>query len=197
MRYNQDMALADTPFKHILAALFAAVWFSIPLGAQEGAPEGRLARLYSELATALDADSADRIADQITAEWSKSGSPAIDLLLRRGEEALESGEFVVAANHFTAAIDHDPTFAEAWHSRAAAYYQAGLIGPALDDLRETLVLNPHHFAAMNGVGVILEELGQTEEALAAYRQVQAIHPQEPDVTGAIERLETALQGVTL
>lgn len=191
------MAGTQFPIKHILAALAGAVWLCLPVAAQETASGDRLAELYARLATAADPATADRIEADIRTEWSKSGSPAIDLLLRRGEDALEAGEFVAAAEHFTAAIDHDPAFAEAFYGRASAYYQAGLIGPALDDLRETLVLNPHHFGAMAGIAIILEELGRPEEALAAYRQVQAIHPQNADVAEAVARLETLLQGVTL
>jgi Tfp pilus assembly protein PilF len=195
------MARHETPFKHILAAFVAVIWFSMPVGAQNGPPDGtqggRLADLYARLTAAPDPVTADQIEAEIVTEWSKSGSPAIDLLLRRGEDALEEGEFIVAAEHFTAAIDHDPGFAEAYHSRAAAYYRAGLVGAALDDLGRALVLDPQHFAAMNGIAVILEELDRPEQALAAYRQVQAIHPQDADVAGAIVRLETALNGVTL
>ncbi len=220
MRYIPDMTSERMTFKPIVAAVLLVVGFSLPLGAQEsadpvtpdpvtpdlvtpGADEAaavaptRLDRLHEQLLEAADAFEADRIADQIITEWSKSGSPAMDLLLRRGEEALELGDFVLAAEHFTAAIDHDPDFAEAWHGRAAAYYSSGLIGPALDDLREVLVLNPRHFDAMRGFGVILEELGQLEEARAAYLRAQAIHPRNPELARSLERLDIALEGMAI
>ena len=39
--------------------------------------------------------------------------------------------------------------------RAAAYYLTARAGPALDDLRQALVLNPHHWEAMQGFAVML------------------------------------------
>jgi Tfp pilus assembly protein PilF len=179
--------------KRIVTALAATWWISLPAVAQSE----RLADLFDQLAKAENADAGARIEAAIVTEWSKSGSPAIDLLLQRGQEALEAGEPVIAAEHFTAAIDHDPAFAEAWHGRAAAYYQSGLVGPALADLRQALILNPQHFDAMQGFAVILEEMERPEEALEVWRQVAAIHPTNVVATDAIARLELALGGRTL
>lgn len=191
------MTVQRPGFKPILAGLLITVGFSLPLGAEEAAPLSRLDRLHAELAESEDPTEARRIVQQIATEWSRSGSPAIDLLLQRGEEALELGDFVTASEHFTAAIDHDPDFAEAWHGRAAAYYHLDLVGPALDDLREVLVLNPRHFHALRGFAVILEELGLAEEARAAYQRVQDLHPLDPDVDRALQRLEAELDGTAL
>lgn len=153
--------------------------------------------LFAQLRNAENPNAGARVADAIIAEWSKSGSPAIDLLLQRGEDAMEAGDPVLAAGHFTAAIDHAPDFAEAWHGRAAAYYSAGQVGPALDDLRQVLVLNPLHFDAMAGFAIILEELERPEQALEVWRRVAEIHPTDDGAAGAIARLELALGGRTL
>ncbi len=78
--------------------------------------------------------------------------------------------------------------------RATAYYQAGLVGPALADIARTLTLEPRHFGALSGLGLILEETGQTEAAIRAYEAALAIHPNRPDLREAVERLEEDLQG---
>lgn len=156
-----------------------------------------MADLFGQLAEAETEDAGQRIEQVIIAEWSKSGSAAIDLLLQRGQEALNEGDAVTAAEHFTAAIDHDPAFAEAWHGRATAYYLSGQIGPALDDLRQTLILNPQHFGAMEGFAIMLEEMERPEQALEVWRQVHEIHPTQVDANAAIDRLELALGGRTL
>lgn len=156
-----------------------------------------MADLFTQLAEAETEDAGHRIEQVIITEWSKSGSAAIDLLLSRGQEALNAGEAVLAAEHFTAAIDHDPTFAEAWHGRATAYYLSGQIGPALDDLRQTLILNPQHFGAMEGFAIMLEEMERPEDALDVWRQIHAIHPTHAGANEAIARLELALGGRTL
>ena len=184
-----------TSFKYTVAAFVLAVGFSSPLAAQD-APPSREEQLFAELQEA-DPSQVARLEEEIRLIWSRSGSPAMDLLLRRGEDALDEGEFDVAVEHLTALIDHAPDFAEAYHARATAYYQQGEIGPALDDLRQTLVLNPRHFGAMFGFGAILQELGRPEDALEVFRQVEQISPNSPDLQLVIDALETQLEGRAL
>ncbi len=136
-----------------------------------------------------------RLERELLEHWSKSGSAAMDLLLRRGRDALEAGEFAKAIDHLTAAIDHDPEFAEAWHARASAYFRAGAYGPAMADLAMALALNPAHFGALSGLGAILEDTGRLEQALAAYRAAHAIHPRQPDIRRALERVELMAGGL--
>jgi tetratricopeptide (TPR) repeat protein len=180
-------------FKCIVAASVVTWGFSLPAVADAAKMED----LFRQLATAENADAGQRVEQAIIAEWSKSGSAAIDLLLDRGQEALNAGDAVLAAEHFTAAIDHDPAFAEGWHGRATAYYLTGQIGPALDDLRQVLVLNPMHFGAMEGFAIMLEEMERPEQALEVWRQLHEIHPTDAAAGEAIARLELALGGRTL
>jgi tetratricopeptide (TPR) repeat protein len=121
----------------------------------------------------------------------------MDLLLQRGRDAMEAGDLTAAIEHLTALTDHAPDFAEGFNTRATAYFQQGLYGPSLKDIARTLALNPRHFGALMGLGTIFEEMGQPQRALEAYRAAHAIHPNEPDLIGAIERLERDLSGITL
>ena len=52
-----------------------------------------------------------------------------------------------ATSVFSDAIVLDPTLAEAWHQRAIARFKAGDAVGAVQDLHETLRLEPRHFAA--------------------------------------------------
>lgn len=134
---------------------------------------------------------------QLLEEWSKSGSAALDLLLKRGRDALRGGENDIAIGHLTALTDHAPEFAEGYNSRASAWFRAGRYGPAVADLQRALELNPQHFGALAGIGAILEETGQKPAALRAYRAALAIHPRQDDVKKAAERLESQLSGEKL
>ncbi|MEO1308135.1 MAG: tetratricopeptide repeat protein [Pseudomonadota bacterium] len=138
-----------------------------------------------------------QIEQTIWIEWSKSGSPSADLLLRRGRDAMEEDEIAVAIEHLTALTDHAPDFPEGWNARATAYFRAGLYGPSLEDIHRAISLNPRHFGALSGLAIILEELRYETEALEAYRAVQAIHPHRPNIKDAIERLEKKLEGRAL
>lgn len=135
-----------------------------------------------------------RVERQIIAAWSKSGSPAMDLLLQRGRDALGAGETEAAIEHLTALTDHAPDFAEGWNARATAYFRAGRYGPAMADIAQALALNPLHFGALSGLGTILEETGRHPQALEVYRAARAIHPHQPVLVRAVERLERRVAG---
>lgn len=131
---------------------------------------------------------------EIVREWSRSGSASMDLLLQRGREALRAGDHRAAIDHLTALTDHAPDFAEGWNARAIAYFNAGLYGPALDDIGRTLTLNPNHFGALAGLGMILRELDDKARALAAFRAALAIHPHQERIKEAVSRLEAETGG---
>jgi Tfp pilus assembly protein PilF len=174
------------------SALIAATFLAGAAAAQET----DLDPLFEALKEA-DPSGAQEIENRIWQEWSRSGSAAMDLLLERGREALQAGELDVAVEHFSALVDHAPDFAEGYNSRATAYFQEGEYGLALEDIRQTLARNPRHFGAMSGLAMILEEIGEEEGALEAWRAVEALNPARQGVREAIERLERRVEGVTL
>ncbi|WP_246525427.1 tetratricopeptide repeat protein [Thalassovita aquimarina] len=169
--------------------------FSLPLAAQEPVTDG-IGELLNQLEQADPAE-AKRIDRQIKMEWSKSGSAAMDLLLKRGREAMERGDLELAAGHLTALIDHAPDFAEGWHQRASVWFQQGRYGLALSDLEHVLTLNPNHYEALFGLAVMLETLDQPELAYRAYTLVQQMHPHYEEAAEALKRLETRVQGQSL
>jgi tetratricopeptide (TPR) repeat protein len=156
----------------------------------------KLDGLFDRLKTAGEGE-AGRIETEIWIEWSKSGSPALDLLLQRGRDALDLGDYAAAIEHFTAIIDQDPDFAEAWNARATAYYMAGEFGPSVADIGHVLTLNPRHFGALSGLALILEETDKPDRALEVYRAAMAIHPHMEGAAEAIERLEKQAEGQEL
>jgi len=160
------------------------------------AQESALDPLFDDLLTADDTNH-DAIATEILRELERSGSAAMDLLYRRGADALEAADFGEAAEHFTALVDHAPDFAEGYHGRANAYFRLGYVGPALDDLATTLRLEPRHFQALFGLGNIMETLERPEDAMEVYQAVLAIYPLEPMTLEAIERVEFLLRGQSL
>lgn len=178
--------------KCAVTAFLASLLISAPLRADDA----ELEALFEGLKTA-DSMAALQIENRIQEIWSQSGSPSMDLLLDRGREALTEGDTILAIRHFTALIDHAPEFAEGYNGRATAYFQAGRFGLSLEDIRQTLKLNPRHFGAMSGLALILEELGHPDEALSAWREVEKINPNREGLGDAITRLERKVEGETL
>ncbi len=145
----------------------------------------RLATLTAE----EEAVEARRLAAEIQERWTHSGSATIDLLLRRGRDAITEGEYTRAIAHLTALTDHAPQFAEGWNQRATAFFLSDRYGEALSDIEQVLILEPRHFGALSGLAVILEQLERPEAALRAFEAAQEIYPADENIQGAIDRLE--------
>ncbi len=179
-----------------LKRIVTAILLIVPLSVLAGPPDPALAALYAELADPENEGWARAEADVLRV-WSQSGSAAMDLLLQRGEAALDAGDAPSAIGHLTALTDHAPDFAAGWAMRAAAFYLAGQPGPAIEDIRRTLVIEPNHFAALTLLGTILDEMGQTPRALSAYEASLAIHPHQQEAIDAVARLRQARDGIAL
>jgi tetratricopeptide (TPR) repeat protein len=177
-------------FKQTFTALsltVAIAFVSLPVMAQPVDLSADLDLLLEELANP-ETQNWQQVERQIRNEWSKSGSTAMDLLLQRGEKALEAKEYDKAIEHLTALTDHAPDFAEGWNARATAYFHKKLYGPAMDDIGHALALNPRHFGALTGLAVILQDVGMTAEAQKAWQMVRALHPHREEIDQALEAL---------
>ncbi|WP_420566940.1 tetratricopeptide repeat protein [Thalassovita sp.] len=186
------MSVKKHNLKRIVAATLLTVTFSLPSQVQaESVPD-----MLSQLKTADEVE-AKRLAKEIALRWGHSGSPAMDLLLKRGTEAAMRGDFEEAIGHLTALTDHAPEFAEGWHQRASTFYRMDRYGPAMHDLERALHLNPNNFQAMFGLGAILEQVGKPKLALEAYSLALTVHPHYEEAKEAIARLGSTVAGPKL
>lgn len=191
-----DMSAHLQNLKAILAAIMAIVMYSIPLSAQDAGtaqPPRDLSALYAELGRA-DENSYLQLEREIALEWRRSGSVTVDLLLRRGTDALERGDYPAAIDHFTALTDHAPDFASGWYGRARAFFLSEQWGVAISDLEHALAIDPNHFEALYALAAILEQTDHPRKALKAYQLALAIHPHYEDAKEGIARLKPKLGG---
>ncbi len=156
------------------------------LAAQSSEDEA-LDRLFAELKTADEA-AARQIEHRIQIIWSESGSEAMNLLLARGRQAISDGRYRDAIGHFSALVEQSPQFAEGWNGRATAYFLAGHHDLSLRDIGRTLQLNPRHFGAISGLGMIMEARGEVVAALKAHRMVEELYPNRTGLDAVISRL---------
>jgi len=193
------MSFEHPHLKRIVAEITVIFGFCLmiclPVAAQEADLQDETALL--EALGQADPATALRLDRQLQALWGKSGSASMDLLLKRGRDALEVDDSRAAIEHLTALTDHAPDFAEGWHSRAKAFFEAGLYGPALADLERTLRLNPNNYNAILGLGAILETFEDPKRAYQAYLRAQAIHPHHEELGKALERLKPQVEGKAL
>ncbi|MEJ6394113.1 tetratricopeptide repeat protein [Gymnodinialimonas sp. 2305UL16-5] len=177
----------------IINALVAAVLCGIPVVASA---QSTVDDLLDRLANP-DLRNWSVVEEEVRQRWSISGSATADYLLRRGQEALEVEDYDAAYDHLTALVDHAPEFAEGWNARATMFFMQQMYGPAIADLQRVLALEPRHFEALTGLGIMLEDMGDQDRALQAYEAAHAIHPQQPDILRLVEDLRVQLEGEAL
>lgn len=156
--------------------------------------EERVERLYAELAATEDPKEGERIASQIQAEWAKSGSDSMDLLLDRARDAMTKENFLAARVHLAALTRLAPDFAEAWNASATLRYLQNDYARAAAEIERALALNPRHFSALTGLALIFQQTGQEESAMKVWREVERLYPSFERAKEAIERLAPEVDG---
>ncbi|MBL8907263.1 MAG: tetratricopeptide repeat protein [Rhizobiales bacterium] len=120
--------------------------------------------------------------------WMKSDSPTAELLLTQAVKALGAGEEQASLAILDRLVEIHPDFAEAWNKRATVYFMLGRYGDSLADIKHVLDLEPRHFGALSGLGMIKQQQGDNNAALAAFRDALAVNPQLQGAKQAVEEL---------
>ena len=107
---------------------------------------------------------------------------------------MEDKDYPEALDILDQVIVLKPDFAEGWNKRATVHYLADDYASSVADIRQTLALQPRHFGALSGLGMILQETGQKEQAIVVLRKALAINPQLDKIKEAVERLEKETAG---
>ena len=144
-------------------------------------------RLSPEAGTAIE--------QKIWSLWSASDSPTAEVLLRQGQRAVNDGAPAEALSILNRLVGAYPEFAEAWNKRATLYFLMKRDDAALEDIARVLDLEPRHFGALAGKGMILERQRKFTEARAAYEEALAINPALEQVKAALKELDRLEQGI--
>lgn len=179
---------------------------SLPAAAAEGspppaetettieAPESRLDKLFAELKRERSERAAERIAGRIWAEWFKSGSATIDLMMQWSQTAADKKDFDVALDFLDQVVTLSPDFAEGWNRRATVHFLMNNFAKSMADIDRTLQLEPRHFGALSGMAQILKSSGSKALALDAYLRVLDIYPMNRGAQTEVATLSEELSG---
>ncbi|MDX1434159.1 MAG: tetratricopeptide repeat protein [Gammaproteobacteria bacterium] len=154
--------------------------------------DARLDDLFAELAAADDPHDAFVTEMAIWRVWGESGRDDVDALLALGTEAMAGGRLDDAIAIFDRVVAIAPGFAEGWNKRATAYYLRGDYVASVRDIERTLALEPRHFGAISGMGLIFLERGDETGALKAFEEVLKIHPMSSNARRRVEELRERL-----
>ena len=126
--------------------------------------------------------------------WTRSGDAAIDALMARATEAMQSGQYAEAVKVLDQVVKKKPEFAEGWNRRATVHYLAGDLQKSIADCDQVLKRNPGHFGALSGLGQIYLQLEDEEAALKWFRRALEVNPNMLSVEMNIRMLEERLKG---
>lgn len=153
-----------------------------------------LGELYDRLGKAQDAQAAEPITESIEQLWRLSGSDTVDLLRSHAETFIKETDLDLAMQVLDAVVELAPEDAEGWHQRALLNFTRKDYQHALADLRRALAIDPNHYKALNGLGVVLEAMGDKKGALEAYRKALRVNPFLDSAHQSVDELSRAVEG---
>ena len=132
--------------------------------------------LFAELEKATSLAEAQRVERIIWAKWHWHKIPRLSQKLRLGTTYLQENNFKQALYIFNNIIKEAPAFSEAYNKRATTYFLMKKYDKSLMDIKATLTLEPRHFGALSGMGLIFMTRGDFQRALIAFKAVLKIYP---------------------
>jgi tetratricopeptide (TPR) repeat protein len=123
--------------------------------------------------------------------------PLANRQMKKGIELMNSGHLGAAEDVFSRIINSHPDFAEAWNKRATVRFFRGNDTGSASDILQVIKLEPRHFGALSGLGMIRVRAGDLEGALKAYKAAQRINPYLPQIEAIIDQLGKSLKGRAL
>ena len=153
--------------------------------------------LFAELKATTDAGRGTALTRRIWEIWLEPRDAKAKALLAKGVEAMNEEDYDAALQDFDKLVVLAPNFAEGWNRRATLRYLMDDLDGSVSDIERTLALEPRHFGALSGLGLIYMQLGKDEAALKAFRRALEIDPYLADVKAHIKGLEQELGGQAL
>jgi tetratricopeptide (TPR) repeat protein len=150
--------------------------------------------LFGALKAAPDEDSAKAVEARIWAIWLQTPSDTAALLMMRAKAATDAQQLDLAVKLLDAVIKLRPDYVEAWNRRATLYYLQNDYARSLTDIQQVLAREPRHFAALAGLGMIMQDLGDDRRALEAFRKALEINPHLEKVPELVKQLSEKVEG---
>lgn len=155
----------------------------------------QLDRLFAKLAKPKSPEEARQAEASIWRLWMTSDSATAELLLAQAVKAAEAQQNDVALGILNQVIEVHPEFMEAWNKRATIYFLLGRFDQSVSDIDHVLELEPRHFGALSGLGMIRRQQGDLAAARAAFMDALAVNPSMDGVKRALEEIDKQDRGI--
>ena len=175
------------PLTMQIIAVLILLAYSLASPADQNDPA--LDDLFEQLAITTSDEEASNITREIWQRWTANDDPDVSQLMQIGIRALNYSTYRKALQSFDRVIEIAPEFAEGWNKRATLYYHIKEYRRSIDDIKKTLRLEPRHFGAWSGLGLVSIAQENYTGALAAFKKALSINPHIPNIRRYVQKLE--------
>ena len=177
-----------------LALLCSVLALGLMMPAWADQTDRRLDGLFERLRVTSSEAEADAAQQQIWQIWIESDDMLANRLMQQGIQAMVTRQHALALEYFDRLVERAPGFAEGWNKRATVYYLMENYEASVLDIERTLELEPRHFGALSGLGMIYDAIGEPAAALRSFEAAVAINPHLDGTRQRIEALRRELAG---
>ena len=179
----------------LLVALFLLAFMA---GAKADQRDPRLDQLFADLQRTTNQSEADNLVTEIWQRWTAfDNDPRATNLMAIGIRQMNLGQFDNAERVFTDLARSHPQHAEVWNKRATVRFMRGNDSGSRRDIARVIDLEPRHFGALSGLGMINLRTGDLQAALQAFEAALRVNPHMDQAEAMIENLRQQLRGRAL
>ena len=156
----------------------------------------RLNNLFKKLNETENQDEIRDLISDIWNIWYEVDDPKVIEYFEKCIQAMNLRNYPLAIRFFNNLIEEDPNFAEGWNKRATVHFMMGNFDQSMQDIIKTLELEPRHFGALDGMGLIFIHQGQFQQALDVYDKMLEIFPFSVKTMDKKERIQSFISQST-
>ena len=156
----------------------------------------RLNNLFKKLNETENQDEIRDLISDIWNIWYEVDDPKVIEYFEKGIQAMNLRNYPLAIRFFNNLIEEDPNFAEGWNKRATVHFMMGNFDQSMQDIIKTLELEPRHFGALDGMGLIFIHQGQFQQAIDVYDKMLEIFPFSIKTMDKKERIKSFISQST-
>ncbi len=156
----------------------------------------RLNNLFKKLNETENQNEIRDLISDIWNIWYEVDDPKVIEYFEKGIQAMNLRNYPLAIRFFNNLIEEDPNFAEGWNKRATVHFMMGNFDQSMQDIIKTLELEPRHFGALDGMGLIFIHQGQFQQAIDVYDKMLEIFPFSVKTMEKKERIKSFISQST-
>lgn len=175
----------------VTCSVLATCLLVSPAWADQSDP--RLEALFEVLQQSTNFNTIRTTENRIWEIWLQHANEDVEQLMSLGTERMNLQRYNDALLIFSQVIESYPDFAEAWNKRATLYYIVGNYEASLSDIEQTLALEPRHFGALSGMGLVFIQRQELAKARDAFEELIRVHPNSPNARENLELINERLR----